>query len=272
MKTEVDENLSRRSVLLEKAFGILATTENEEEGALLQKDNFDRLMAAHRPGKSVHFSEIVWQILDYRSAGKIPLSEFQLLPSILRFRHYDSVEDGITIWEKWAPNLYKSAASRFLITGIRHVYFRSIFDIIIVANAVFIALDLDGGEQVFLTLFAIEILLKIYAFGFVAFIRKLWNLFDVIVVGAAIAVSLHSMIVGLTQRSSSALEILLVLRVLRIFKIFHSVPRFRVVLNTLLHILPSMATYGAVMGIISSARTSLPRSSSSWATTSSRTR
>ncbi len=36
----------------------------------------------------------------------------------------------------------------------------------------------------------------------------------------------------------------------RIFKVFHGVPRFKVVINTLLHILPSLATYGSVLFVI----------------------
>ena len=44
-----------------------------------------------------------------------------------------------------------------------------------------------------------------------------------------------------------ALDFLLVLRVVRIFRIFHSVVRFRLVINAILHILPSMITYMGVL-------------------------
>lgn len=44
-----------------------------------------------------------------------------------------------------------------------------------------------------------------------------------------------------------ALDFLLVLRVVRIFRIFHSVARFRLVINAILHILPSMVTYMGVL-------------------------
>lgn len=44
-----------------------------------------------------------------------------------------------------------------------------------------------------------------------------------------------------------ALDFLMVLRVIRIFKIFHSVKRFRLVINAILRILPSMATYSGIL-------------------------
>ena len=39
-------------------------------------------------------------------------------------------------------------------------------------------------------------------------------------------------------------------RVIRIFKIFHSISRFRTVLNTLSNILPSLSTYGGIFFIL----------------------
>ena len=53
--------------------------------------------------------------------------------------------------------------------------------------------------------------------------------------------------IGYWPHSQVALDFLMVLRVIRIFKIFHSVTRFRIVINTILHILPSMFTYGGVL-------------------------
>ena len=89
--------------------------------------------------------------------------------------------------------------------------------------------------------------MQIYTFGPVAFSRKLWNVFDTVVVGSAVLISIaHASHVP----TGPALDFLMVLRVTRIFKVFHGVPRFKVVINTLLHILPSLATYGSVLFII----------------------
>ena len=36
----------------------------------------------------------------------------------------------------------------------------------------------------------------------------------------------------------------------RIFKVFHAIPRFKTVLNTLVDILPSLLTYGSILFVI----------------------
>ncbi len=82
--------------------------------------------------------------------------------------------------------------------------------------------QLSGAEHIFLALFTAEILLKLYAFGFDAFFRKLWNVFDAVVVGSALAVA-TVLAVDTTARdeaaSATALDFLMVLRVTRIFKV-----------------------------------------------------
>jgi len=50
-------------------------------------------------------------------------------------------------------------------------------DIVIVVNLIFIILEISGGsEWVFISLFFVEILLKIYVGGFTKFIRDSWNM------------------------------------------------------------------------------------------------
>ena len=46
------------------------------------------------------------------------------------------------------------------------------------------------------------------------------------------------------------LDFILILRVTRIFKVFHAIPRFRTVLNTLVDILPSLLTYGSIVFVV----------------------
>jgi len=105
-------------------------------------------------------------------------------------------------------------------------------------------------QTYFLTLFTAEILLKLYTFGFRAFFKKLWNVFDTLVVGSALIITALHAADGSLERTGAALDFVMVLRVMRIFKVFHAIPRFKVVLNTLLRILPSMATYGSILVIV----------------------
>ena len=152
------------------------------------------------------------------------------------------------LFERHIPNIYQSSSSTILKSVVKHKWFRYIFDSIIIINAFFILFDMpDGYEFGFLTVFIIEILLKIYTFGFYMFSRKLWNVFDVIVIGLAFIISIIEVIRGDEFDSRLILDIMLVLRVLRIVKIFHSLGRFRTILNTIMHILPSMLTYAGVL-------------------------
>ena len=50
------------------------------------------------------------------------------------------------------------------------------FDLVIFANAIFIALERNDAEVLFLVLFNIEILLKLYTFGFKEFFSRYWNM------------------------------------------------------------------------------------------------
>ena len=54
-------------------------------------------------------------------------------------------------------------------------YFVYVFDLVIFANAIFIALERNDAEVLFLVLFNIEILLKLYTYGFKEFFARYWN-------------------------------------------------------------------------------------------------
>ena len=72
------------------------------------------------------------------------------------------------------------------------------FDLVIFANAIFIALERNDAEVLFLALFNLEILLKLYTYGFKGFFTRYWNMLvffsffffavAVVVVVAAVAV------------------------------------------------------------------------------------
>ena len=64
----------------------------------------------------------------------------------------------------------------FLIFGSRCRYFVYFFDLVIFANAIFIALESDDAEVTFLALFNLEIFLKLYTYGFKKFFSRYWNM------------------------------------------------------------------------------------------------
>jgi len=204
------------------------------------------LMDLALPDRHEEFWEVAWLILNVANDGQLPLEEFYHITDILDLRVVNIKKPQGLLWLVPAK-IYQSTPSRLLIQGIRHVYFRYAFDALILVNFIFLAFDLDGGEPYFLTLFTLEILLKLYAFGIGAFVRKSWNLFDTVVISSALLVTLVEAGGQSTASSEVALDFLMALRVVRVLRVFHSVARFRVVINTILHILPSMATYLAII-------------------------
>jgi voltage-gated sodium channel len=92
-------------------------------------------------------------------------------------------------------------------------------------------------DKTVLTIFVVELSLKLYAFGF-AFFRSAWNLFDLFVVG-----------VGLLPQTDS-LSALRGLRVIRAMRLLSVVPQMRAVVQALLDALPGMGAVIVMLSIV----------------------
>uniref|UniRef100_A0A3Q1HBA4 Two pore segment channel 3 n=1 Tax=Acanthochromis polyacanthus TaxID=80966 RepID=A0A3Q1HBA4_9TELE len=157
------------------------------------------------------------------------------------------------------PALYQSAPSRLLCRMVQHRAFVIVYDLIILVNAVFIGLDeekpmIANSEWVFLALYMLEILLKLYVFEPRAFFSRnsFWNWFDtIIVVSALIATIINSAMQssgGYTSRQ--ILDIVFILRVLRLIRVVDSIKRFRTIINTLIRIGPAILTFGQLIIVV----------------------
>ena len=89
-------------------------------------------------------------------------------------------------------------------------------------------------NQIVITIFTIEIILRIYVHR-VSFFKDPWSLFDFFVV----AISLVP--------TSSGFEILRVLRVLRLFRLITAVPQMRKIVSALISVIPGMLSVVALM-------------------------
>merc|ERR1719410_2130155 len=72
-------------------------------------------------------------------------------------------------------------------------------------------------------------------------------MFDTVIIGAAFIFNIVDNVRGDNQDAYIMLDVLLILRVLRIIKIFHGIQSFKMILNTIFHILPSLFTYVGVL-------------------------
>ncbi|MBC6442724.1 MAG: ion transporter [Rhodobacteraceae bacterium] len=119
----------------------------------------------------------------------------------------------------------------------------------IALNAVVLGLDTSGTarsffgdwigaiDQVCLAIFVVELLLKLFAYGW-RFFANAWNIFDFIVVGISLA------------PNEDGLSVLRALRVLRVLRLISFAPSLRRVIEGFLKALPGMASVIFLMAII----------------------
>ena len=121
--------------------------------------------------------------------------------------------------------------------------------VLIVINAVALGLETSdklardwsaiftGLEWIILTLFCIEILIKLYSSGF-GFFRNGWNLMDFVVVGVALI------------PAAGPFAVLRSLRILRVLRLLSTVPRLRHLTESLLSALPSIGWITFMLGLV----------------------
>ena len=137
-------------------------------------------------------TEYQWLILadDKRTLKE---DDFLILADLFSIRILEKNPDhSFSIVEQLFPRFYNSRGSLFLIQLVRDdpfkVWFMRFFDVAILANAICIGLDFDSAEWFFLSLFCVEIAIRMYAYGFWEFfsIHRMWNWFDFIIIFATV--------------------------------------------------------------------------------------
>lgn len=93
------------------------------------------------------------------------------------------------------------------------------------------------ADTVCLAIFVVEITLKLTAFGW-RFFRDPWNVFDFLVVGAALV------------PAGAGMEVLRALRVLRVLRLISQLPQLRKVVGALLAAVPGILSTGALLSLI----------------------
>ena len=130
---------------------------------------------------------------------------------------------------------------------VEHRVFQSTIIAVIIVNAIAIGLQtypslthnefLVGLDVVVLTIFTIEIILRLYAHGW-QFFKGGWNWFDLIIVVVSYL------------PTGGALQVLRVLRVLRVMRLLSAIPSLRKVVNALVASIPGIASIGGLLVII----------------------
>ncbi|KAH9509193.1 hypothetical protein Btru_049330 [Bulinus truncatus] len=244
LKNEIKEAVFLKRKRLAKAFDLIKVKRRNEE--VVTHSRWRQLISIILPGRSETHTDLLMKILDQDNANVLSKKNFLNLADLLHVQ-LTEVKDRLTLLEKHFPSIYNHLISEYFKRFVRHKFFRFLFDFLIVVNAIFIAIDLDVADWFFLSIFTFEILSKLYVLGGREFVSHFWNVFDVLVIGAAIIATIVEDVTGDSNEHGNTLDILLVLRVMRLIKIFGSIKRFKVILQTLVSIGPSIGIYGGVI-------------------------
>ncbi|XP_063299735.1 two pore calcium channel protein 1-like [Pelobates fuscus] len=256
LKNEIRKLAYMKRRKMVEAFNALKVKEGTE--FVIPEGRWKHLVKLVAPDISNSHRELLLRVSNDAKTNYVGKEAFLRLADLLNIKVI-TMKARMHPLESWLPYLYKSTLSRFIHKVVRHKGFVYAFDVIILVNAIFIALDdksplIANAEWVFLTLYILEILLKLYTYDPRTFFAKnqFWNWFDTfIIVAALIATSVNAGLKSASQyNSQQVLDIVFILRVLRLIRIIDSVQRFRVIVNTLINILPTMLTFCGLILVI----------------------
>ncbi|XP_054635679.1 two pore segment channel 3 isoform X1 [Dunckerocampus dactyliophorus] len=166
LKEEVRQLVRAKRHKMARAFAVLQERTGEGGEPRVSRASWTRLIRLVQPDISHAHIELLWSVSDDNNCGAIDKTAFIQLADLLNI-------EVITLKSRphpllgLIPALYLSAPSRFLCRLVQHRAFVITYDVIILVNAVFIGLDeespvIANSEWVFLALYLLEILLKLY--------------------------------------------------------------------------------------------------------------
>uniref|UniRef100_A0A671VP15 Two pore segment channel 3 n=1 Tax=Sparus aurata TaxID=8175 RepID=A0A671VP15_SPAAU len=255
LKEEVRQLVRAKRHKMVRAFAVLQEQREEGGEPVVSQANWNQLVRLVQPDLSNAHRELLWSVSDDTNQGKVAFVQLADLLNIevITLKSRPHPLQGV------CPAFYLSAPSRLLCQLVQHRAFVIVYDLIILVNAVFIGLDeenplISNSEWVFLALYLLEILLKLYVFEPRAFFSRhsFWNWFDtIIVVAALIATIINSAMKSSGDYTSrQILDIVFILRVLRLIRVVDSIKRFRTIINTLIRIGPAILTFGQLIIVV----------------------
>ncbi|KAI1896962.1 hypothetical protein AGOR_G00100300 [Albula goreensis] len=254
LKEEVRQLVRAKRYKMVRAFRVLQETLGEEP--TVSQSRWNQLVRMVQPNISNAHRELLWSVSDTDRKGHIGKMAFVQLADILNIQVI-TMKSRPHPLQTWQPGLYDSAPSRFIRRIVQHKVFVYTYDLIILVNAVFIGLDeenplISNVEWLFLGLYILEILLKLYTFEPRGFFAKhqFWNWFDTIIIISALIATIINSSLSSAGSSRQVLDIVFILRILRLIRVMDSIQRFRTIINTLIKIGPTILTFGQLILVV----------------------
>ncbi|XP_043913194.1 two pore calcium channel protein 1-like [Protopterus annectens] len=256
LKNEIKKLVYMKRHKMTQAFHILKVEEGTK--SVIKNSHWRELMNVVAPDISCSHRELLLRILDEEQKGYMVKESFLRMADLLNIKVI-TMKSRIHSLELWIPRIYNSSGSLLIRRIVQHKGFVYCFDVIIFINAIFIGMEdeyvlISYVEWGFLALYITEILLKLYTYDPRTFFARtqFWNWFDTLVIIAALlATVVNATLKSLSQyNSQEVLDIVFILRVLRLIRIVDSIQRFRVIINTLLNIMPTMLTFAGLLFVV----------------------
>ncbi|KER27122.1 transporter, cation channel family protein [Opisthorchis viverrini] len=255
----VVKTVAKRKRKLDEAFYHIATPTPTGDPGVSQK-TFLRLMHIVKPRRSEDSMRVIFHVLNKSRSGYLNINEFGRLSEYMQVKLFE-VELSREYFQTYLPKFYYLFMSppfqRFKRFA-EHRVVRSFFISLVVANGL-TAVMCRGYESIqdvvewfFTIIFFLELIMNYLACGGVRFFSDGWNIFDCLVVmGAMIGQLLQLILVNVgVHIPAGVTQLLLLLRLLRLLKVFSAIPNFKVVINCILTILPSLAAYTTMLLIL----------------------
>uniref|UniRef100_A0A5F9C7K4 Two pore channel 3 n=1 Tax=Oryctolagus cuniculus TaxID=9986 RepID=A0A5F9C7K4_RABIT len=232
LKNEIRKLVYLKRHKMMEAFKILKVKVGTE--FVVREAEWKRLARMVVPDISSSHLELLWRISDEGQKGHVDRMNFLRLADLLNIQVV-TVNIRKHPLEAWAPRVYQSSASLFVQRMVRHRAFVWVYDVIILVNAIFIALDerslfISRAEWFFLCLYVAEILLKLYTYEPRAYLgrKQFWNWFDILIIIAALVATVANATIQSARRynSQQVLDIVLILRILRLLRVIVSIQRW----------------------------------------------
>ncbi|XP_032958249.1 two pore calcium channel protein 1 [Rhinolophus ferrumequinum] len=256
LKNEIRKLAHLKRYKMIEAFNILKVKVGTE--FVVKEAQWKRLAKVVVPDISTSHLELLLRISDEGQKGHVDKTNFLRLADLLNIQVV-TINIKRHPLEAWMPRVYQSSASLLVQKMVRHRIFVWVYDVIILINAIFIALDekihfISDAEWLFLSLYIIEILLKLYTYEPRAYFgrKQFWNWFDMLIIVAVLLATVANTTMQSARKynSQQILDIVLILRILRLLRVIVSIQRFRVIVTTLINIGPTMLTFGGLVFVV----------------------
>uniref|UniRef100_A0A671G203 Ion transport domain-containing protein n=1 Tax=Rhinolophus ferrumequinum TaxID=59479 RepID=A0A671G203_RHIFE len=252
LKNEIRKLAHLKRYKMIEAFNILKVKVGTE--FVVKEAQWKRLAKVVVPDISTSHLELLLRISDEGQKGHVDKTNFLRLADLLNIQVV-TINIKRHPLEAWMPRVYQSSASLLVQKMVRHRIFVWVYDVIILINAIFIALDekihfISDAEWLFLSLYIIEILLKLYTYEPRAYFgrKQFWNWIQ----GCSENGMFNDCVLFPARKynSQQILDIVLILRILRLLRVIVSIQRFRVIVTTLINIGPTMLTFGGLVFVV----------------------